>query len=341
MSRLLPRIILVLFAVAALVGAILATRETGGASESIGPGGTEAPTLDFCTNPAATTPQLPIWAAVQGDAAGETFRLRIDEWRQPAQLQTALLAGKGDLWLGHIDGFARARAHGAPIVLLAVTGWRKMSVVSFDPAIGKPEDLLGKELPYAPKGSPAVPLLRSLLGREADSVRFEPQAPKQLALLLAQRKVDVALLPEPLVSSVLLKVPDLKLAFALEDAYAVRNQGRARIPWAGIAVHERIAMQYPERLRVLLDRMGEAAASLQAAPDRAGDVLPEAFADAVASEVFEASLRRDVILVEPAAAVRDELAAYLRLAAPELFAEDGSWFDQGFLWSPPAAAPEP
>jgi NitT/TauT family transport system substrate-binding protein len=208
-----------------------------------------------------------------------------------------------------------------------------MSVVSFDTTVSSPRDLLDSSLPYAPKGSPAVPLLRSLLGGAADRVEFEPYAPKQLALLLTQHRVRSALLPEPLVSTVLGKIPDLRLAFAVEDAYAERNRGRARVPWAGLAVHERIVREHPARLRALVAGMRRAAEELQANPDEASSVLPPEFADAVASDVFRASLARDRILVEDAASVRDEIRAYLELAAPDVFTSDSSWFQGDFLWS--------
>jgi len=327
------RLILAVFLLAAVVGGILAFRESRDLARPGTTGNTSVPEVRFCTNPGATTPQLPIWAAVQADTAGTTFRLRTEIWRQPAQLQAALLAGEGDLWLGHTEGFARARAHGAPVVLVAVTGWRKMSVVSFDPAVHGPADFLDRALPYAPKGSPAVPLLRSLLGVDADRVRFEPQENKQIAMLLTQHQIQSALLPEPLVSVMLGKLPDLRVAFLVEEAYAARNQGRARIPWAGLAVHERIVREYPERVAALVVAMRAAVAGLNADLDAAVTVLPAAFADTVAPEVVRASLARDLILVEDAASARDELRTYLEFAAPEAFAEDANWFDDGFLWT--------
>ena len=337
-SRLSSRTILALFLVAALAGAFFAWRERPAVPASRRNG---VPELRFHTNPEATTPQLALWAAVQQDHEGETVRLRTEIWRQPTQLQTALLAGKGDLWLGHIDGIARARARGAPVVLLAVTGWRKMSVVSYDASIVSPPDLLDRSLPYAPKGSPAVPLLRSLLGADAGRLRLEPHDPKQLALLLARRQAECALVPEPLASTLLGRLPDLRLAFALEDAYGDHGRGPRRIPWAGLAVHERVLAQHPERLGALLAAMRRATVRLNADLDAAPACLPKEFADAVPPAALRASLERDLILVEAAGDVRDEIRAYLALAAPDILAESAAWFENGFLWTPPAVPAPP
>lgn len=329
-SRFVFRLILGGFLLAGLGGGYFAWREGRGRAGDAGGG--SVPLVRFCTNPGATTPQLPVWAAVQADAAGAMFRLHIETWREPGHLQASLLAGEGDIWLGHTEGFARARAQGAPVVLVAVTGWRKMSVVSFDPAVRSPRDLLDRSLPYAPKGSPAVPLLRSLLGAEADRVRFEPQENRQIAILLGQRKIQSALLPEPLVTTLLDTVPDLRLAFMVEEAYAERNRGLARLPWAGLAVHERILREHPERVAALVAGMREAVGRLNADLDAAATVLPAEFAETVAPAAVRSSLERDLILVEEAASVRDELRAYYELACPETFAAGSVWFEQGFLW---------
>lgn len=331
-SRFGFRLILGGFLLAGLAGGYVAWRESRDSAGAWEAGSDAAPGVRFSTHPGATTPQLPIWAAVRADTAGRTFRLEVETWRQPGHLQTALQAGAGDFWLGHTEGFARARAQGAPVVLLAVTGWRKMSVVSFDPDLRSPRDLPGRSLPYAPKGSPAVPLLRNLLGSQADQVRFEPQENRQIAILLSQGKIQSALIPEPLVSTLLDSLPDLRLAFMVEEAYAERNRGQARIPWAGLAVHERVLREHPERVAALVAEMRRAVGRLNADLDAAVAVLPEAFAGTVAPAAVRSSLERDLILVEEAAAVRDELRAYFELACPETFAAGSAWFEQGFLW---------
>jgi hypothetical protein len=58
----------------------------------------------------------------------------------------------------------------------------------------------------------------------------------------------------------------------------------------------------------------------------------------VAPAAVRSSLERDLIQVEEAGRVRDELRAYYELACPETFAAGSDWFDQGFLWESGADA---
>lgn len=282
------------------------------------------------TNPGATTPQIPLWGAIRSGRLDGVLRAEAHVWKTAAHLQSLLLAGEGDVWIGHVDGFARARARGAPVVLLAVTGWRKFALVSRDPAVTDFTDFAGRTLPYAPVGCPSVDILRAVLGGAADRIAFEPHDPKQLALRMLQGTARSALLPEPVVTTLLGKIDGLRVVANVEDAYARINGGLPRMPIAGIAMHARLVRTQPRLAAVLLDALATAAQDLAADPERAADVLPEAFAEFVPREVTIASLTRDIILLVPAAEAREEVLRYLRIVTPELFA-DGAGLDEGFF----------
>lgn len=326
------RIALALLAAAVIAGGLFSLRDSRAPEQSDGPIAGPLSVVLY-TNPGATTPQIPLWAALGRDGLGGMFDVEMREWRSPGQLQSLLLAGKGDIWVGHVDGFARARARGAPVALLAVTGWRKMSVVSTDPAVTGVESFLDGRLAFAPVGSPAVTVMQALLGDRADRIEFEPHEPKQLALKMVRGDVTSALLPEPLVTVLLKKVDGLRVVCSLEDLYASLTGGRARMPLAGIAVHERLVRTEPERLAALLRAMTSAADRLTRTPEQAAAVLPDAFAEFVPHDIVLASLERDIILVERAADVKEEIVRYLRIVAPDLRAEtgDGLTVDDAFF----------
>lgn len=263
---------------------------------------------------------MPLWGALETECAG-TFAPRIEVWKTTAHLLSMLLAGKGDLWVGNVDGFARARARGAPVVLIAVTGWRKFSLVSTKPTVQAFTDFAHRELPYAPMGCPSVDILRAVYGTKLDTVDFVPYEPKQLALHMLQGRIHSALLPEPLVTVLLRKVPDLRLIAHVEDEYARINGGRARMPIAGIAVHAKFLRQHPREVASLAKGIMVAARRLAATPERAPRVLPETFAHVVSRADVEASLERDGILAVSAAEAREEILRYVHIVAPDVFSE--------------------
>ncbi|MCK5803228.1 MAG: ABC transporter substrate-binding protein [Lentisphaeria bacterium] len=338
----LRKIVLFVLLVAVLVGAGLTALSSLRRSDSSSPSG--APRLVFYTNPAATTPQLPLWACAADGELERLFRLEMRLWKSTEHLQTLVLAGEGDLWLGHIEGFARARQQGAPVVLLAVTGWRKMALVTRRDDISTLADLCGRTVPYAPPGSPALPIARALLGDMADQVVFQPVHPRKLVMQLIRGDADIGLLPEPVVTMLLDKSSTCHVAFNLEDFYAPRNRGRARMPLAGLAVHAAFAQRHPERVEQLLRILKTKAVELNRAPERAPELLPEAFSSSIPRRIVKQSLARDVIMVEAARDVEDEINAFLALVTPELGGVD-THFPKDFIWhgpqdSPSAPAPE-
>jgi NitT/TauT family transport system substrate-binding protein len=305
-----------------VAGAIVSVQNDSGMASQIG-SSRDLPTLTFYTAPMATTPQIPFWAGVKSGEIPKLFNLKVEYWKDVDDLQGILLAGKGDLWLGHVEGFALARKRGAPVTLLAVTGWRKHYIVSTNPDLHRIEDFVGRTLPFTPMGSAAVPVMKSLLGRDAEKVEFQPQEARQLAMLLSRGTVDSALAPEPLVTLMLEKVPNLRVVLGLEEEYGKRTGHPPRMPIAGLAVNSETAARYPEKITALLGILREEGARLAAHPEIAPEVLPDAFTNFIPRAMVHASLERDMILVEPASNVEPEIVDYFKIVAPELVTADG------------------
>lgn len=286
----------------------------------------------------ATTPQIPLWAAVnegwpggtnkpdRADTVGGTGHggLTVEYWKTLDDLRGIMLAGKGDIWVGHLEGFAQAALRGAPVTLVAVTGWKKFSFVGpkASPATGM--DTLaaelrqtGEPLAIAPQDSPALAVLENVKQRGGPSFAIAAMQPQQLMLEMLRGTRNHALLPEPLVSTLLAKRPDLHAAFGLEEEYSRLYGGQARVPWVGIAVNSRFAESEPETVGKLLTAMQAHAARLAATPEDAIAALPENVRKSVGEDAIRASLPRDMILALPATSVQEEIAAFLRMVLPQ------------------------
>ena len=171
------------------------------------------------TNPGATTPVLPLWhIAREGKIPGVDFRFR--HWNSPVTLQSLLLAGDGVLWVGHTESFIRAQRHGAPVRLLAVTGWRKWQIVSRLPGKRFPEDFCPDgRLDFAPPGSSGKVLVEKLLLRQGLKVDFAPVELQALMLRLVEGRSDTAMLPEPFATTVLARLPEMRIVSSAEKIY--------------------------------------------------------------------------------------------------------------------------
>lgn len=278
---------------------------------------TEVPTLTVYTTGLATTPQFPFWGAVRHGMILQYCNLRVRMWKSVDDLRGLLLAGKGDLWLGHIEGFAQAHAAGAPVRILTVSGWKKFYLLSRDPAVRKLADLNGRELPYAPAGSPAVPILKAVATDAERDIRYRAFEPKQLAVALLRGDIQTALAPEPLVSSLLAKVEGLKIVTSVEELYGRRTGTPPRLPLAGMAVNRHTADHYPQVIELLVYEMMAAAHRLKKNPEQGIDHLPQAFGQFVSRETVRQSLSRDLVLTRPAAEIRTDIEAYLAILNPD------------------------
>lgn len=276
----------------------------------------DLPTLTFYTSGLATTPQLPLWhAAAKGDLLSHC-NLEVKVWKTLDDLRGTILAGKGDLWLGHTEGFVQAGMRGAPVKLLAVTAWRKFYLVSTDETRLHVKDYLGSELAYAPTGSPAVPVLRSSLDG-AESIRFKPGEARQIAMLLMKGELTAAVVPEPMVSMLEMKVEGLKVGESVEALYGKTHGGEPRMPIAGLAIHASVLEDHPGLAEHILASLKTSGRVLAEHPEAGIACLPKEFSSFVKPKIIAASLKRDKVLVKSAREVKGEIDAFLKTVMKE------------------------
>ncbi len=287
----------------------------------------------FYTAQTATTPQLSFWAAAHAGDFEDLFSFDVETWRDLDTLKALLLSGKGDLWLGHLEGFALAKKNGAPLSLLAITAWKKFYLLSVDSAVNEFLDCPGHTVAYTPKASPAISIARAILGPQAAEVRFIPQELAELAHHLSDGTYHSALVPEPLAAMLLGKIPGLRRVSSLEETYG-RTLGRPhRLPLAGLAVNTDTAARYPGAVQGLLQALSKQGKLLAHIPDVSLELLPQSVRSTVGSDVLRESLRYDLIHVEEARSVEQEILDYLRIVVPEVFSADGRLtLDSSFIW---------
>ncbi len=282
----------------------------------------ESPTVVWFPS-SATTPILPLLAAQTS-----AFPMTLRPWNTTMAFQSLLLAGDGDLWVGHLEGFARAYRRGAPLRLLAVTGWRKWQLLSRRKNAAFPQDFRGRTVAIAPADGAGRFLLERLLQETGEKeVALLPLDVKPLLLKALEGKVEDLFLPEPFATVLLDKSPDFHRVDSLEKYYGRVRQCPPEVPWAGIAVHEHWAKAHPQELKALLDAM--VAWSKEGGKD--APLLwteeQERFSGISRKEVAR-SLTLDPVKVVPAWQMPEELAAFLALVAPDVP------FSPQMLWQP-------
>ncbi len=273
------------------------------------------------TNPSATTPLLPILAALPPEERS------LQGWNTTVAFQSLLLGGEGDFWVGHLEGFACAYRRGAPLQLLAVTGWRKWQLLA-KRNLRFPEDFRNRELPFGPADGAGRYLLEALL-REAEenTIRIAPLDVKPLMLRALQGQVDCLMLPEPFATSLCRKDPSFHRITSLEEIYGVLRHRAPEVPWAGIAVNTHWARKNPRRVAELLEKMSQWAPSSPEEVCALWTPEQEAFSHITQAELRD-SLERDPVKCVPAADMVEEIREFLGIVAPE------NAFDPEMIYTP-------
>ncbi|MGE4528273.1 MAG: hypothetical protein AB7D00_07905 [Rhodospirillaceae bacterium] len=283
-----------------LLGGVLAP-----AARAASPVAPPAPLVIY-TATSATTAQAPLWGAIaDGWAAGRTLDVRY--WKDLDDLRGIILAGKGDLWVGHLDGFAQAARRGAPVVLAAVTAWsQKFRFLTLEAgvktaaALAAHMDKTGEALAVIPQGSPAHAFLQAE-GMGGKTVRIQPMSPQQAGLSLARGAVRHLMVPEPLASALIAKFPALHRAGSLADLTPGEPAG---LPMAGVAVRSGLLAEDPGLVSGLTAKMRAWAERHHGDPAAILAALPAGTRAAVGEKVLAESLRFDPLLVVTAADAR-------------------------------------
>lgn len=290
------------------------------------------PTLDLYTYGTVTTPQLALYAGISSGEAGRLFNIRVHLWKNPDELLACVLTGKGDLWIGHTEGFAMARKRGAPVQILVFTSYRKFFIITS----GEARDLKsidGNTVAYSPPGSPAVPLMEIVMKKESVNLRLEPHEAKELSLLMSAGKIKTAILPEPLVSMFISGNKHFSVVACVEDLFNRATGHHGALPVAAIAVNSITALKYRNGMTKLRDIIVRQSRIIASEGEKASEYFPRYFEDYVPRDIVSESLKRDKPLARYGDEVREDLMVYLEAVHPELFSGNNPVnMDGGFLW---------
>ncbi len=169
------------------------------------------------------------------DGWGRDVGLEVRFWKDLDDLRGVILAGKGDIWVGHLDGFAQTARRGAPIALIAVTAWaEKFQFLTLDAEATSPAILsermaaLNETLAVTPQGSPALAILDAARTEGGPAFRALPMPPQQIGLGLARGAIRHLMVPDPLAAALIAERPDLIADLtARMSAWSERNRDDA------------------------------------------------------------------------------------------------------------------
>lgn len=245
-------------------------------------------------------------------APGATFRL----WRTTDDLRAGIVSGRTKLFTTPSHVPANLVARGMPLKMLCIVGMGHLSIVTSDPSIRAFTDLAGKPILGFFKNDMPDLTFRALAKMEGmdpdrDLKLSYVQTPMEAAQMLAAGKADTAILSEPPATAAIMAAAkegrELRRAFDLNEVWG-RHKGKARIPMAGVALHQSLLDDNPELVAALRAGLPVAEKHVLADPKAAAALAERTMQ--MRAPIFEKAFDHLKIEVVSARAAKDELIAF-------------------------------
>ena len=221
---------------------------------------------------------------------GENVTIEFQVLPTPKEMVARVAGGELDFAVFPSNMAAKLYTQGPGYLLGAVTGMGVLSVVSRDESIRDWSDLRGKTINSVGKGASPDYLLTYFLeknGLDPDedvNVDFSITSGPQLAQLLIGGKRDTAVLPEPFVTMVTKKAPDVKVVLDFQETWKTLRSSDTSYPITVVVVNPKLADARPELVRAFLEVYEESIEWVNANPAEASvliekfDIMPAAIA---------------------------------------------------------------
>ena len=257
--------------------------------------------------------------------------------KSPDLLIGKLITGEVDLAALPINNAAILYNKGVPIQVTAVIGWGVMYLVG-DTEIKDWLDLKGKKILAPAKGAVPDLLLRYLLTKnglnpEQDLSIQYVGSPVELARLAAVGEAPLVVLPEPWVTEVMERNPEVKVLLDFQREWQRIEKQSQTYPQTCIVVNKKFAGLNPEFVRSYLKELDRAIRWLNENPEQAG-ILAEKHVQ-ISSNSIRKGLTRCNLRFESALKARGEIERFLsRIAelAPNAIGDEIP--DEAFYYQP-------
>ncbi|HBE78430.1 MAG TPA: hypothetical protein DDW65_11740 [Firmicutes bacterium] len=249
-----------------------------------------------------------------------------------------LIAGEADIAGLPTSTAAIMYNKGVAVQIAAIIGWGVMYIVGNDHSIKRWTDLKGKEIYVSAKGAISDILLRYLISKNGldpeRDVKIQYIASSvELAQLVAAGRVQLAAMPEPWVTEVLEKSPQLKVVLDFQKEWQrLEKQGTA-YPQTCIVVRKKFVEEHPEAVRGFLRELKDSIDWVNRHPQAAG-LLGQKYVQ-IAAPAVENGLGRTNLRFDEAFKVRTAIGLFFqRLLEFSPDSIGGKVPDAGFYYQP-------
>ncbi|MBN2617450.1 MAG: ABC transporter substrate-binding protein [Spirochaetales bacterium] len=195
--------------------------------------------------------------------------------------------------------------------LIAVSGQGNLYVVSNDESIKSWKNLSDKTVYNIARSSTPDFMLNYLLKKNSINANIDfTYNHVELAPMLIAGKVSTGILPEPLVSTVLLKNPKMKVVLDFQKEYEKYNN--SSYPLSCIVASKKLITENPEAIKVFLQKLNSSIDFVNSNPEEAGE-LGNKVGLGVTSTIVKNSISRLNIGYLDSQSAKSQLESYYKI----------------------------
>ncbi|MHB8157412.1 MAG: ABC transporter substrate-binding protein [Desulfocucumaceae bacterium] len=255
----------------------------------------------------AAPPSIPLISIMQEKNVEVTWYQKTEE------AMSRIIEDKVDISIIPVNSMAILYNKGVDLQLGAVCTWGILHMVSGDPQVKGWNDLKGKTIAVGAMGFSPDLVFRTLLAKHGlkagEDLNLVYGTSPEIAQMLIAKKLTLAVLPEPLVTSVLLKNKELKTVLNLEREWEIAFPASHGLPQAGLAVSKRFISQNPAAWQLFYQRYNESLIAYMNHPEKIGAEEEKIFN--LPAAVIRESLGRSNLKLQGALEARDPVNRYL------------------------------
>lgn len=257
-------------------------------------------------------PTAPLLSLAESNALPGT-KVELIIYKTVEEATTRVAKGEADFTVLPVNVAAKLYNKDLPVSLANVSTWGILYLVSVDSELQEWSELAGKDLYVGAKGSSPDVLTQYLLSKNGvnpDEVNLIYMDSPEIAQMLINGLASYAVLPEPMVTQVLLNNKQARVVRDFYSDWQTAAGSSARLSQAGMIVRSDFATAHPQLVRDFQQAYAQQLEATVADPAGVAPLVEESLN--IKAPVFVQSISRTRLEFVSASSAKDDVNTYLQ-----------------------------
>ena len=184
-------------------------------------------------------PTAPLLQMVADQPLGPEVPVELIFYKSVEEATARIIKGEAHLTILPVNVAAKLYNKEADVMLANVSTWGLLYLLSSNSDITHWSDLQGQQIAAGAQGASPDIITRYLLAKNnvpMEDLTITYASSPEIAQMMLQGMIDTAVLPEPLVTNVLTKNPQIKIVMDYNKEWQQAEEGNNSLPQAGMVV---------------------------------------------------------------------------------------------------------